>query len=488
MKTKLKNLTSATITGEWGFENDNYPNVFVIRATNFDNNGKIDFTNIVERAILKKSKENGQLKLEVDFEKIELKKLVDDDIIIEKSGGGPNTPVGRVVFFKNPDNKTYLCNNFTQIIRIDKTKINPKYLFYNLQYFYNTKRVLKYQNQTTGLINLKLNKYLQEETEVPSSDFQIKVITQLQIIEDLIELRKKSIAILDKLISSYFFDCFGDVVNNQKRFPLKKLSEVVKKEKIITYGIVQAGPHVEDGIPYIRSGDIKNGVINSTKLLKTSNEIANKFQKTKCSQGDIIITIRATIGDVGIITEELDGVNLTRGTALISADENIVNKFYLLHLLSTEGFKFLLSKHVKGSTFKEISLKKLREIKIPISNNKNMQKKFSENFQKIFSQKEKLIQSYSLLENLYNSVLNSSFNSKKIINEESIFSDLIKQFTIDDLKEKKDRLQFLINLFSENKFKDKDTYNVAKEKLFELLDDDIIEQTFDGENININVK
>ena len=32
------------------------------------------------------------------------------------------------------------------------------------------------------------------------------------------------------------------------------LSQIVKKDKIITYGIVQAGPHIHDGIPYIKSG------------------------------------------------------------------------------------------------------------------------------------------------------------------------------------------------------------------------------------------
>ena len=62
------------------------------------------------------------------------------------------------------------------------------------------------------------------------------------------------------------------------------------------------------------------------------------------------------------------------------------------------------------------------------------------------------------------------------------------KFSIEDLKSKKERLQYLINLFSESNLNDVSSYNNAKEKLFELLDEEVIEQTFDGDNIKIDVR
>lgn len=488
MKTKLTNLISETITGEWGEENIRFQNVNIIRAANFNNDGTIDYSKLVERAILKNSKENGVDKRIVDLKKIENKKLIDDDIIIEKSGGGPQTPVGRIVYFINPDNKIYLCNNFTQIIRVNQNKVNPKYFFYGLQYLYNTRKVLKYQNQTTGLINLKLERYLQEKIEVPSLDIQLKISTQLQILQELIDKRKESILILNKLLESTFFKMFGDPVNNQKKFPCKRLKDIVKKDKIITYGIVQAGPNIEGGIPYIRSGDIKNGQINSDELLKTSDEISEKFKKTKCSTGDIIMTIRATIGDLAIIKDELDGVNLSRGTALISPNEKIINRYYLFQLLSNKGFMFLLNKHIKGSTFKEISLNKLREIKIPICNDIELQNKFADYYLHINSQKQKLQKSLGLLEKLFQSFLHNSFNKNIQINEAPIFNELIKEFSISDLKGNNDRLQNLINLFNNNKLNDVESYNDARNKLFELMDEGFITQKFKNDKIELQIK
>ena len=95
---KIIDLISDKISGEWG-ETDSFSStsVNVIRTTNFTNSGEIIFEDIVKR--------------EVDPKKVKRKKLLDGDIIIEKSGGSPNQPVGRVVYFKNPTGEDYICNN-----------------------------------------------------------------------------------------------------------------------------------------------------------------------------------------------------------------------------------------------------------------------------------------------------------------------------------------------------------------------------------------
>ena len=43
-----------------------------------------------------------------------------------------------------------------------------------------------------------------------------------------------------------------------------RLKRVVDPERRITYGIVQAGPHVQNGIPYIRPADMSDeaGVVS----------------------------------------------------------------------------------------------------------------------------------------------------------------------------------------------------------------------------------
>ena len=131
------------ITGEWGTEiTENSQNIVsVIRTTNFLNNGKIDIQN------------KELIKREIDKKKIEQKQLKRGDIIIEKSGGSPNQPVGRVVFFDLNINEVFLCNNFTSILRV-KEDINSKYIFYFLR---NNYKKNKQKNQP---LNQRLFFYL----------------------------------------------------------------------------------------------------------------------------------------------------------------------------------------------------------------------------------------------------------------------------------------------------------------------------------------
>ncbi|WVU42682.1 restriction endonuclease subunit S [Fusobacterium polymorphum] len=182
------------ITGEWGTEiKENSQNIVsVIRTTNFLNNGKIDIQN------------KELVKREMDKNKIEQKKLKKGDIIIEKSGGSPNQPVGRVVFFNLNSNDIFLCNNFTSILRI-KEKINSKYIFYFLRNSYKNNKVLKFQNKTTGIINLKLQDYLNGSCiYLPELRIQNKVVNILDILESILEKNQNYLNYLKELTKSLF--------------------------------------------------------------------------------------------------------------------------------------------------------------------------------------------------------------------------------------------------------------------------------------------
>ena len=138
---KLINITGKALSGEWGIDDEEGIGISVLRTTNFTNDGIIDYSNVITRTITKKN--------------IADKFLRKGDIIIEKSGGSDNQPVGRVVYFDNDENK-YLFNNFTGLLRVkDTTKWLPKYIFYSLFANYQSGGTRRYENKTTGLHNLQ---------------------------------------------------------------------------------------------------------------------------------------------------------------------------------------------------------------------------------------------------------------------------------------------------------------------------------------------
>ena len=144
---------------------------------------------------------------------------------------------------------------------------------------------------------------------------------------------------------------------------VERLDDIV--DESITYGIVQAGPHVDGGVPYIRTGDMRGDEINVEKLLRTAPQVAKSYKRSAVSVGDIVFALRATVGKVLPVTVELYGANLTQGTAKISPKKSIDSDF-LLWAMRTSKVQNAIRLEQKGTTFQEITLGDLRTIRIAL--------------------------------------------------------------------------------------------------------------------------
>jgi type I restriction enzyme S subunit len=133
----------------------------------------------------------------------------------------------------------------------------------------------------------------------------------------------------------------------------------------ITYGIVQAGPHIVGGIPYVRTGDMSGEALVRENMLCTSERIALSYRRSEVRAGELVIAIRATLGKVLPVPDDLDGANLTQGTARISPRAN-VNPTCLMWAIRHRRGQDAIMKEVKGSTFMEISLGSLRKVPIAL--------------------------------------------------------------------------------------------------------------------------
>jgi type I restriction enzyme S subunit len=151
-----------------------------------------------------------------------------------------------------------------------------------------------------------------------------------------------------------------------QEWEVSPVGELVHPDTTITYGIVQAGPHVTSGIPYIRTGDVKpSGIVDIERLGRTSPEIAARFERSRVRAGDLVVCIRASVGAVALVPPTLDGANLTQGTARISPGPRVAGPF-LLWALRSQGVQAWIDLQCKGSTFREITLGRLRQLPIPV--------------------------------------------------------------------------------------------------------------------------
>lgn len=144
-----------------------------------------------------------------------------------------------------------------------------------------------------------------------------------------------------------------------EHWEVKQLKHVVDPNSSITYGIVQAGPEYEGGVPYIRTSDMSGDALPISGYPLTSPEIDGSYARSRVRPGDIVMSIRASVGKCLPVPDGLSVANLTQGTAKVSPGKDITRDF-LLTYLNSGAAQVYFDLMAKGATFKEITLDALR--------------------------------------------------------------------------------------------------------------------------------
>ena len=163
----LKDLCE-NINGLWKGKKEPFVNVGVIRNANFTKDFKLDYSNIEyidveQRTFAKRHLENG-------------------DLIVEKSGGSDNNPVGRTILYEGKSG-VFSFSNFTMALRTRNNNIVlSKFLYYYILAKYQKGDMRLMQTQTTGLRNLILDKFLSMPIHLPPLSEQKRIIDRIETI------------------------------------------------------------------------------------------------------------------------------------------------------------------------------------------------------------------------------------------------------------------------------------------------------------------
>ena len=82
---------------------------------------------------------------------------------------------------------------------------------------------------------------------------------------------------------------------------------------------------------YIRVTDMKNHTISSDKLKYITEDTFQLIKNYIINKDDLYLTIAGTIGNVGVVPNRFDGMNLTENAVKLTDIK--INKYYLLHII-----------------------------------------------------------------------------------------------------------------------------------------------------------
>ena len=143
------------------------------------------------------------------------------------------------------------------------------------------------------------------------------------------------------------------------------LDEISQEGRPIIYGIIKPGPHVDDGVPYVRVTEMKDGHIDVKTLKRTSPERAAKFARATLEPGDILISKDGTIGRVAVVPPELKGGNITQHVMRAPIYEDL-NLYYVVWAIRSPICQRWLTGETKGVALRGVNVEDFRRLPIPL--------------------------------------------------------------------------------------------------------------------------
>ena len=364
-------LVEHCLPGEWGIDPvGGASNCVVYRATDIDNEGHLRHDEGAERVVL--------------LNKVTAKALKANDIIVEASGGAPDKPVGRVALFAGSSRKPALVSNFFRAMR-PRAGVDAKFLTFQLVALNRSSAIWRYQQQTTGLINLKVTDYLKHRVWMPALSVQQKIAAILTSLDTAIEKTEALIEKHQQIKAGLMHDLFtrGVLPNGQLRPPREQAPELYRETRSgwiprewtlcqlgdiasVSRGKFTHRPRNDPAFlggpfPFIQTGDVA----------AVAGEAIHQYSQTLSAKGasvsacfpaqTIAVTIAANIADTAILAVPMYFPDSVVGVVVgPTVDTRFVE-------LSIRRAKPRLNALAPQSAQKNINLKDLRPLEMPVA-------------------------------------------------------------------------------------------------------------------------
>lgn len=207
----LRSLLMDELGGDWGDEQGQQP-LKVIRSTNFTETGYLDFADVEQRFFT--------------AEKAAKLQPFKGDILIERSGGGPTQPVGRIGIVES-DLPGHGFSNFVQLLRPNPDEIVPDFLAWSLFRLHQSGIVERLQHQTTQMRNLDYRDYVRALMPRPPKSEQEAIAKGIRLVSDTVELAGQKLAAAQRLRTALMQQLFKRGIPGQHtNFKQTKIGEI----------------------------------------------------------------------------------------------------------------------------------------------------------------------------------------------------------------------------------------------------------------------
>lgn len=283
----LRDVLLETKDGEWGKADpaSSLREMMVIRGADFDEVRYGELNAVPRRFIPVKAAER--------------KTLQPDDILIETAGGTVGRPTGRTLLITDEILRSasipVTCASFSRFLRPDPDVIFPGYLYWYLQYLYNTKQLDTYQVQHTGVARFQYTDFSRSiQIPLPPMCVQRSIADVLGTFDEKIKVNRdmnKTLQQMAMTLYRYWFVDFGPFQNG--RFVESELAMIPQGWSVVSLGDVvglnkfsRPSKYPFSTIQYVDISSVEVGRLIGTTEFEVSK--APSRAKRLVQDGDVI--------------------------------------------------------------------------------------------------------------------------------------------------------------------------------------------------------
>ena len=302
------------------------------------------------------------------------------------------------------DNTAYIIegkswvNNHAHILKMHNEVIDAY-----VRYFLNGKDL---NNYITGAIVQKLTQAALASISIPipSIAIQSRIVSELDLLQSIIDKQKAQLKELDNLAQSIFYDMFGNPVENEKGWEVKKLGDFCSK---IGSGATPRGgneSYKSEGVSLIRSLNVHNNAFIYKDLAFIDEEQAQALSNVEVQLNDILLNITgASVARCCIVPNQLLPARVNQHVCIIRPSKDAEVRF-LSRLLTNSQYQVFLIDLARGKAATREALPKnivegLPIILPPLS----LQQSFAQKIKDIERQRDLINQSIREAQTLFDS-------------------------------------------------------------------------------------
>ena len=144
------------------------------------------------------------------------------------------------------------------------------------------------------------------------------------------------------------------------------LAGICRRERVITYGVIKLGDEVADGVPCLRTSNVRWMRIELEGMKRIADSLSTEYSRTILHGDEVLVNVRGTLGGVSVVDSSMRGWNVSREVAVVPVDPELASNGFVALWIASDATQRWLSGVEKGVAYVGINIEDLRELPLQL--------------------------------------------------------------------------------------------------------------------------